>query len=119
MILALGACADISGRSWWDARRTFVERFTTYPIVFYDSGEHLVNTEYVSEKSVKSNEILTAYVGYSVVSDKIYQIKNYETNLVKANVDGYMNSASVPGRIPVGKPIEVIGAAEMTALNTV
>lgn len=117
LILALGACADISGRSWWDARRTFVERFTTYPIVFYDSGEHLVNTEYVSEKSVKSNEILTAYVGYSVVSDKIYQIKNYETNLVKANVDGYMNSASVPGRIPVGKPIEVIGAAEIDGVE--
>lgn len=117
LILALGACANISGRSWWDARRTFVERFTTYPIVFYDSGEHLVNTEYVSEKSVKSNEILTAYVGYSVVSDKIYQIKNYETNLVKANVDGYMNSASVPGRIPVGKPIEVIGAAEIDGVE--
>ena len=117
LVVLLTACSSLQGKSWWDERRTFVESFSTYPIVFYDNGEKLINTEYVSEKSVKSNEILTAYVGYSVVSDKIYQIKHYETNLVKANVEGFMNSASVPGRIPAGKPMSVIGAVQIDGVE--
>lgn len=117
LLMLLTACSFVNGKSWWDERRTFVESFSTYPIVFYNSGEDLVNEEYVSEKSVKNNEILTAYVGYSVVSDKIYQIKNYETNLVKANVDGFMNSASVPGKIPAGKPMRVLGAVQIEGVE--
>ena len=112
LVILLTACSTY-GESLLDVRRTFVERFSTYSIDFYDNNEQLVNEEYVSEKSVKSNEILTAYVGYSVVSDKIYQVSHYESNLLKANVDGFMNSASVPGKIVAGKPVKVIGAVRV------
>ena len=117
LVMLLTACALGSEKSWWDQRRVFMESFTTYPIVFYDEGERLVNEEYVSEKSVKSNEILTAYVGYSVVSDKIYQVKHYESNLLKANVEGFMNSASVPGKIPAGQPMPVLGAVQIDGVE--
>lgn len=93
----------------WDVRKWWLNYNNSYSIDFYDNSEKKVNEEYVNEKSVKSGEILTTYVGHSVISDKIYRITNYESNLVKANVTGYMHSASVPGVIPAGKPLEVIG----------
>ena len=97
----------------WDVRRWWMNFNTSYSIDFYDNEEKISSEEYVNEKSVKSGEILTAYVGYSVVSDKIYRITKYESNLVKANVTGYMNSASIPGVIPAGEPMKVIGSIEI------
>ena len=117
LALLMSACASMNGKSWWDARRVFVERFSTYPIVFYEDGEKVVSDELISEKSVNANEILTAYVGYSVVSDKVYQVKKFETVQLRANVDGFMHSASVPGRIPAGKTLQVIGTTEIDGVE--
>lgn len=97
----------------WDVRQWWMNMENSYVINFYDNEDKISREEYVSEKSVKSGEILTAYVGHSVVSDKIYRVTTYESNLVKANVTGYMNSASVPGIIPADKQMKVIGTIEI------
>ncbi len=97
----------------WDARQWWINYTTSYSIDFYESGERKIGEELVNERSVKSGEILTAYVGHSVVSDKIYQITNYESNLVRANVDGYMGSATAPEEVHAGTTLPVIGAVEI------
>lgn len=111
MLLFVAGCT--SNGYVWDVRKWWLDYNNSYVISFYDNSEKKVNEEYVNEQSVKSGEILTAYIGHSVVSDKIYRITTYESNLVKANVTGYMNSASVPGVVTAGKPLEVIGTIEI------
>ena len=111
-LLLLGACSFYGDMSWWTFG-SFGGYAATYSIDYIDNDEKKVSEEYVSEVSVKKDEILEAYVGHSVVSEKIYKITNYETNTVKANVDGYMSSASAPCKISAGVPLKVIGTVEI------
>lgn len=111
MLLFVAGCS--SSGYVWDVRKWWLDYNSSYSITFFDSSEKKVSEEYVNEQSVKSGEVLTAYVGHSVVSDKIYRITTFESNFVKANVTGYMHSASVPGVIPAGEPLRVIGVIQI------
>lgn len=110
-LLLVGGCS--ANGNFWDLRQWWLNFNRSYVIDFYDNDEKIVNEELVNETSIKSGEIQTAYVGHSVVSDKIYQVTNYESNSVRANVAGYLHSVSAPAAIPAGKPIQVIGVVEI------
>lgn len=103
----ISACA--SGLNLYPERSLWVESFSTYPIHFFSGEPELANTEYVEEKSVKSNTALKAYAGYSVLSNKTYQVQQYRELLLKPNENGVMNSASVPGLFFADKPVKIIG----------
>ncbi|MBQ8436112.1 MAG: hypothetical protein IJX20_00525, partial [Alphaproteobacteria bacterium] len=46
----------------WDVRQWWMNLENSYVINFYDNKEKISREEYVSEKIVKSGEILTDYV---------------------------------------------------------
>lgn len=109
LVFLLGGCWNAGNLNIFPERNLLLEDLQTYPIKYYNHEPILVRSEYVNEKSVETNEVLTAFKGYSVVSDKTYQVDYYEDYMVKANVNGMLNSASVPDRISANKPMRVIG----------
>ena len=115
MVLAAGVVAGCSFQysdlNLWPERNVWVESFSTYPVNFTGSEPELVSSEYVDEKSVKYNEPQSTYVGNTVLSSKVYQINKYRENLLRSNMDGIMNSASVPDLILANKTYRVIGTA--------
>lgn len=98
-------------------RKSWVENFSSYPIHFFSGKPELVKTEYVEEKNVKPNVALQAYVGATVVSNKTYQINYYREQLLKANMDGMMNSASVPDIVRADKPMKIIGTVVIDGME--
>lgn len=93
----------------WPERNQWVESFSTYPVNFISKEPQLVSSEYVDEKSIKYNEPQSVYLGATVLSNKVYRINKYRENLLRANEDGIMNSASVPDRIFANRTYKVIG----------
>lgn len=108
-LFSLSACIYAGDVSVWDARKGFVERLHSYPIDYFDQGANLVKTEYITEKNFPTNEILTAYVGYTVVDAKTYRKDFYATDMLRANGRGILNSASVPVVFAKNEEKPVIG----------
>ena len=71
--LWLSSCVYAGNVSVWDERNQFVERFNSYPIEFFAQEPLLLKTEYVTEHNKRTNELLTAYTGYSMLSTKTYR----------------------------------------------
>lgn len=115
MVLAAGIVAGCSFQysdlNLWPERNVWVESFSTYPVNFTGAEPELVSSEYVDEKSVKNNEPQSVYTGGTVLSSKVYQVNKYRENLLRSNMDGIMNSASVPDLILANKTYRVIGTA--------
>ena len=95
--LWLSSCVYAGNVSVWDERNQFVERFNSYPIEFFAQEPLLLKTEYVTEHSKRTNELLTAYTGYSMLSTKTYRKDFMISDKVYAAMDG--------GMVGVGAPI--------------
>lgn len=104
-----GCSFNASDLNIWPERNQWVESFSTYPVNFTSKEPQLVSSEYVDEKSIKYNEPQSVYLGATVLSNKVYRINKYRENLLRANEDGIMNSASVPDRIFANRTYKVIG----------
>lgn len=116
-LFVLSACVYAGEVSVWDARKGWLERIHSYPIEYFDQGSTLVKTEYITEKNFPTNEILTAYVGYTVVDAKTYQKDLYATDLLRANGRGVLNSASVPVVFAKNEEKKVIGQVIIDDVN--
>lgn len=113
VLLICGCSWEAKNYDVFNERKIWLENLASYPITYYDNSPVLVRSEYINETSVKTNEVQTAFVGYTVVSDKTYQVDYYEDYMVKANMDGYLSSASVPDKVSTKKAMRVIGSAEV------
>lgn len=108
-VLAVCGCVRAGSYDILSIRNLPFEIWTSDAITFYDNEPRLVKSEYINEKTFKKGEILTAYVGYSMLSDKTFQRYIYQQNFVKADKGGVLNSASVPHVIKDGQVEQVIG----------
>lgn len=116
-LFSLSACIYAGDVSVWDGRKGLVERLNSYPIEYFDQGSKLVKSEYITEKNFPNNEILTAYVGYTVVDTKVYQKDFYTTDLLRASSRGVLNSASVPVIFEKNEEKKVIGQVRINDVN--
>lgn len=112
-LFSLTACVYAGDVSVLDSRKGWVEWFSSYPIDFYDGSERLVKSEMVTEDSYPNNQILTAYVGYTVVDVKTYRKDFFATEYLRANMKGVLNSASVPVVFEKNERKKVIGEVEI------
>lgn len=97
----------------FEGRNDWVEDFNSYPVYFYDNKERLIKTDYITEISPKAGSVQTAYVGYSIASDKTYRKDLFEENYVKPNKSGVLNSVSVPHVLKANKVDQIIGEANV------
>lgn len=116
-LFSLSACVYAGDISIWDGRKGLIERLHSYPIEYFDQGPKLVKTEYITEKNFPTNEILTAFVGYTVVDTKTYQKDFYTTDLLRASSRGILNSASVPVVFAKNEEKVVIGQVTIDDVN--
>ena len=72
-LFSLSGCLYAGDISVLESRKSFVERWSSYPITYFDQGSKLVKTEYITDKGMPVNEVLTAYKGYTVVDAKTYR----------------------------------------------
>jgi hypothetical protein len=90
-----------------------VESFSAYDINFIDTEPSLLRSERFVERNNKTNEVLSAYKGYSVVSTKVYDKEYYSNESVRLNMDGSLNGSSAPIVFKKNDQRPVIGTAEI------
>lgn len=95
-LFSLSGCLYAGDISVLESRKSFVERWSSYPITYFDQGSKLVKTEYITDKGMPVNEVLTAYKGYTVVDAKTYRKDFYAAEYLRPNMDGALNGASIP-----------------------
>lgn len=108
-LLYLSSCVYAGEVDVLSSRRTFFDSFQTYGIDFRDNAPHLVKTEEINEKSFKRNEILTAFKGYSVLSDKTFVRTYYVTEKVRAVGDVVLSNVSTPYRYKNNQTFNILG----------
>lgn len=111
----LSSCAIHAGEnSWGEWRREWVETRESFPIRYFSSEPTLLKTEYISEISRLSGVIYTAYVGGSVVSDRMFNKDYYVTDCVKAVMDGGFGTDSIFVEFKKGDVVPILGQATIT-----
>lgn len=105
----LAGCVYAGDISIWDSRKNFFDILNGYKISFYDNEPKLLKSEFIDEKNFKLNESMTAYKGYSVLNNKVYRKDFYSQIYVRPNVDGALNSASIPHKFITTEKYKLIG----------
>ncbi len=109
----LPGCINAGNYDIIPARNDIFTIANGYGISFYDGGERLVSSETIEENSYKLNESATAYKGYSVLSNKIYQKDYYEEDYVKPNKNGALNSSSLPHKFSANQKYKFVGEVKI------
>lgn len=85
----------------------------SYPISYFDDTPVLISSEYKEERSQPKGEVLTAYVGNTVVDKKIYRKKVFTAEELRANKNGVMSSVSAPITFKMNEKKTVIGQVKL------
>ena len=118
--LMLSSCAIHAGdHSFWEARKEWIETQNTYPIDFFSQEPMLLKTDYVYENSRKSHEVLTTYVGYSMISSKTYKKDYFVADKIQAVMDGGMVSEASPVLFRKGESIPLLGQVTLDGVDYV
>jgi hypothetical protein len=107
----------IASCSLWGGRQAWVETYSAYDISFFSTEPQLMNTETYSEKNNKTNEILTAYKGYTVVASKTYNKEYYASESARINKDGALNNGSAIVDLKKGDTRPVIGLTDIDGVQ--
>lgn len=105
----LSSCVYAGEVDVMGSRRSFFDSFQSHSIDFRDNSPHLVKTEYINEKSFKRNEILTAFKGYSVLSDKTFVRSYYVTEKVRAVGNVVLSNVSAPYHFKNNETMNILG----------
>ena len=108
--LFLAGCSLKAGEyNIFPARGEWVENLSSYPITFWSEEPEVVRVERREERNVEYNVSKDALVGTSVLTLKVYDVKHLRQNLLRANEDAIMNSASIPDIIKANKTYKILG----------
>lgn len=108
-VCLMSACVYAGEVSVLDGRKQWVEEWNSYPIEFFNQEPLLLKTEYITEKSHKINESLTAYAGYSMVDTKIFRKDFFISDKVRAAMKGGLVGASAPVMFKENEESPIIG----------
>lgn len=113
----LGACVYAGEVDVMDNRRAFFDSFQSYAINVHNTAPKLVKSEDVNEKSFKRNQILTAFKGYSVLSDKIFVRNYYVSEKVRAVGNVVMSNVSAPYGFKNNQTLDIIGHVKIDGVK--
>lgn len=113
----LGACVYAGEVDVMDNRRAFFDSFQSYAISVHNSAPKLVKSENVNEKSFRRNQILTAFKGYSVLSDKIFERKYYVAEKMRAVGNVVMSNVSAPYGFKNNQTLDIIGYVKIDGVK--
>lgn len=116
-LLGLSSCVYAGEYNVLSSRKDFFTKLNGYNINFYKNEPELVKTEYINEKSYKFNETMTAYRGYTVLSDKTYRKDFYREEYVKASKNVVLNTASIPQKFTANEKLQLIGDVQIDGVE--
>lgn len=108
-VFYLSSCVYAGEVDVLSGRRSFFDAFQSNGIDFRDNTPKLVKTEYINEKSFKKDEILTAFKGYSVLSDKTFVRSYYVNEKVRAVGNVVLSNVSVPYHFYNNQTLNILG----------
>ncbi|MDD4557194.1 MAG: hypothetical protein PHE89_07755 [Alphaproteobacteria bacterium] len=85
----------------------------SHMISFYDTTPTLISSEYVTDKSYPKGEVLTAYIGYTVVDNKTYRKEVYRSEELRANMNATISSFSMPIKLKVNEVRKAVGQVQL------
>lgn len=113
----LSACVYAGEVDVMDNRRSFFDSFQSYAIEVHNNAPKLVKTEDVNEKSFRRNQILTAFKGYSVLSDKIFVRNYFVSEKMRAVGNVVMSNVSVPYSFKNNQTLDIIGYVKIDGVR--
>lgn len=95
----------------------YIKSMNSYPIDIYTQDPVLVNSEYMEERAQPLNQVLTAYVGYTVIDKKVYRKSVYATEEVRANKNAVMTGQGAGLKFERNEKRAVLGMAYIDDLS--
>ena len=111
--LLLSACSFAGKIDFMPNRNAWIESFNSYPIDYSNAQMKLVKTERINEKSFKSNELRTALIGYSLLSDKTFVRHYYAAEKFRAVGNVILSNSSTPYVYHDNDTFELIGTVDI------
>lgn len=108
-VLGLSSCVYAGEYNILSSRKDIFTKLNGYNINFYNHEPELIKTEYIHEKNYKLNETMTAYRGYTVISNKTYRKDFYRSEFVKADKNLILYTASIPQKYKAAEKMQLIG----------
>lgn len=81
----------------------------SYWVTLYNNEPYLVSSENVEERTQPLNQVLTAYVGYTVVDRKVYNKEVYAAEELRATKDVIMTGNAGAVSYKINQRVKVIG----------
>ena len=100
----------LSGCSWYEA----ASNADSHMVTFYDGTPTLVSSEFVTDDSYPKGQVLTAYIGYTVVDQKTYKKEVYRSEEVRAMTNGQMTGSSVSINFKTNEVKKAIGQVNLS-----
>lgn len=116
-LIYVSACVYAGDVNVLGARNNWIESFQSYSIRYWTKEPKLVKTQMINEKSFKKDQILTAFKGYSVLSDKTFERSYYVTEKIKANMNVTLSNSSAPYRVKANEVREIIGTSVIDGIE--
>ena len=111
LVLMLSSCWSGGRLDLFEGRNQWIEKLQSQPVDWFaDEGQRMVKSENVTEKGFKTNEVLTAYKGQTVVDAKTYRKEYYAQEYLRANKSGTLNSGSVPITLKRNEKRRILGS---------
>lgn len=95
----------------------YAKTVNSHSYELYGQEPILVNSEYVEERAQPFNEVLTAYVGYTVADKKVYRKSVYAAEEVKANKSAVMSGQGAGIRFEKNEKRAILGMAYINGEN--
>jgi len=110
-LLLVAGCSSFSGL--WEEKDVWMQNRSAYSITFFDNTPQLMKSETYTEKTKRTNQIMTAYRGQSVLYVKTFTKDTYASQVLRINQAGELNNASVPVTFKKGDTRKIIGTASI------
>lgn len=93
----------------------FFQDPSSYPVTFYGANEpYLVSSEYVTENSKPKNEVLTAYLGYTVIDKKMYLKEKFQNEELRASSNVILSGHDMPIKFSKNQRVTPAGEVNLS-----
>ena len=108
-VILTSACSSFA--DFWHEKEVWTQNLVSHDINFFSTEPMVIRSEMVTERTNKTNHILTAYKGQAVVYARVFAKETLAAESVRINKDGSLNSGAAPNNFRKGDTRRVIGTS--------
>lgn len=116
-LLSVASCWSGGRFDFWEGRNTWLEDMDSYGINFFGQEPKLLNSEIITKKDYKPNQVLTAYKGYSIANIKTYSKETFASTKARINKQGTLHSSAAPVSFKKNEVRDIIGSTNIDGVE--